>query len=150
MYLGTKPIKMYKSISKCASCNAVINLSSGKNIYRSCDAYVCSPMCSQRLLRRISSSDPNFTNPCNWQNQVQNVTIPMKKTKSSMNIIHDFEYPEALSFEPYVEKTYNLTTIIEEKQMERDEINIEQEDWNLVKGVATLVCGFVVIALITF
>ena len=150
MYLGSKPIKMYKSISKCASCNAAINLSSGKNIYRSCDAYVCSPICSQRRLRKISSSDPNFTSPCNWQNQNQNVTIPMKKTKSSINILNDFEYPHELSFEPYIENTHKLTTILEEKGIDRDAINIEQEEWNFIKGVATLVCGFVVLALIGF
>lgn len=150
MYLGNKPIKMFNSISNCAYCNTVINLSSGKNIYRSCDAYVCSPTCSQRRLRKISSSDPNFTNPCNWQNQIQNVTLPIKKTKSSINISNDFEYPDALSFEPYIENTYKLKTITEEKEMERHAINVEEEDWTLIKGVATLVCGFVVFALIGF
>ena len=150
MYLGNKPIKMYNSISKCASCNAVIHLSSGKNIYRSCDAYVCSPTCSRKRLRNISNTDPNFTNPYNWQNQVQNVSLPLKKTKSSINIIEDYNYPEALVFEPYIEQTYTLETINEEKEMDRETINIEQEDWKIVKGVATLVCGFIVIAVMGF
>jgi hypothetical protein len=141
MFLDNNSIKMYKSISRCASCNLIINLSSGKNIYRSCDAYVCSPMCSQRRLRKISSSDPNFTNPYNWQKQ--NLTLPIKKSKSSINIINDYEYPEELSFEPYIHNTCYSKTLIEEKE-------IEEEHWNIVTGVATLVCGFIVFALIGF
>lgn len=150
MYLDNNSVKMYNSISKCASCNAIIYLSSGKNIYRSCDAYVCSPTCSRKRLRNISNTDPNFTNPCNWQNQTQNVTIPLKKAKSSINIVEDYNYPEALIFEPYIENTCNLPTINEEKKLERKVINVEQEDWNIVKGIATLVCGFIVIAIIGF
>jgi hypothetical protein len=129
----------------------MINLSSGKNIYRSCDAYVCSPTCSQRRLRKISTSDPNFTNPCNWQNQVQNVTHPMKKTKSSRDIVKDFEYPDELSFEPMIDNTYNLPIVIKENnKMDRGILDMETEDWILIKGIATLVCGFIVFSIIGF
>ena len=65
---------------KCGHCGTDINLNSRKAIYRTCDAYVCSPMCSIKRIKVISSLDPNLSECIAWTN-IKTITPPKTLSK---------------------------------------------------------------------
>jgi len=150
--LDSNKYKMYSSTVKCASCNSLVNLASGKNIYRSCDAYVCSPTCSKKRLRIVSCQDPYLTDPSNWEDYTPiNIRSPMKKTTSMTNVVNcNSSYP--LTIEPYGSFS-KLKSIKEEaeieRKIERKIIKFEEDEWSVRKSLALVVCGIVVICLLS-
>lgn len=64
---------------KCGHCGTNINVYSWNPLYRTCDAYVCSPACSRERMRVISRLDPNLTQCIAWANTM---TITPPKTLS--------------------------------------------------------------------
>lgn len=52
----------------CGHCGTRIILNGWKPLYRSCDAYVCSPACSRERVKIIAGLDPNLTQPMEWAN----------------------------------------------------------------------------------
>ena len=55
---------------KCYSCNKIIN--SGEDLYRCCDATVCSPYCGLIRLTSIEKIDPYLVSPSSWNNLNKN------------------------------------------------------------------------------
>lgn len=127
---------MYCQKVKCGSCNRVIDLSSGINIYRTCDNYVCSKKCSNLLLTNISREDPQFENPDIWTNK----TIIKNTCVLDINE-RDYEYPHELTFEPVINE---IIPIIETNDEEK-KIN---SSWNY-KGAVSLVCGAIILTLMS-
>lgn len=126
---------MYKKTVKCGSCNAVINISNGYNIYRTCDSYVCSPSCSRILLSNIAYNDPTLESPESWYNTKKRNVHAIRKTQSLTNVM-DYEYPPELTFGAVTDDIENnLETIIEEKS------NSYKWGFNSLIGI---LCGVVV------
>ena len=127
--MSTNKKTMYSSIVKCSSCDRHINLSSGKNIYRSCDSYVCSPYCSKKRLKNISKIDPSFTNPLAWQESSPTTANKSFKKTSSMLNLNDYDQHTHRVFDPYTriphhEEEYEGDVAVEmDNYMDRDNEN---------------------------
>jgi len=149
MYNGNTPkYKMYKSTAVCPACNTLINLSSGKLLYRSCDSYVCSPTCSKKRLRNINAIDPLLTNPYYWVNK-----NPLRKRSSSMNLLDDVTYPPEICIETFIDEDDNdilsinkLKPIQEEiSNCEHYENEYDNKKWHYLEKITLLVlCGLVI------
>lgn len=147
---------MYSSTVKCSSCERLINLSSGKNIYRSCDSYVCSPYCSKERLKNISRIDPSFTNPLAWKDSSPTTASrPFKKTSSMLNLT-DYGQHTHRVFDPYTriphhEEEYDGDVAVEmDHYMDRDnEIMINEYEWSVTKKIGIAICGVLTLAFIT-
>ena len=50
----------------CGHCGMLINVKGWHPLYRTCDAYVCSPACSRARMQVITRLDPNLTQPMQW------------------------------------------------------------------------------------
>ena len=50
----------------CGHCGTKINIKGWNPLYRTCDAYVCSPACSRARMQVITKLDPNLTQPMEW------------------------------------------------------------------------------------
>ena len=130
--------KMYGKTVKCGSCNSLINISNGYNIYRTCDRYVCSPRCSNMLLSNITHDDPKLQKPTTWYNARNRLYHPMKKTQSFSNVT-DYNYPPELTFGVEIETDIerNLEPIKEEPN--------DNNRWK-VNSVIGILCGIAVYA----
>ena len=51
---------------RCSQCNKIIEC--GNDLYRCCDANVCSPFCGDKRLMSIQKSDPYLVSPSSWNN----------------------------------------------------------------------------------
>jgi hypothetical protein len=65
---------------KCGHCETEVNLYNWKPIYRTCDAYVCSPTCSRERLKVIFRLDPDLTQCIEWAN-IRTITPPKTLSK---------------------------------------------------------------------
>ena len=154
--MSTNKKTMYSSIVKCSSCDRHINLSSGKNIYRSCDSYVCSPYCSKKRLKNISKIDPSFTNPLAWQESSPTTANKSFKKTSSMLNLNDYDQHTHRVFDPYTrvphhEEEYEGDVAVEmDNYMDRDNENaIAEYEWSVTKKIGIAICGVLTIAFIT-
>ena len=50
----------------CGHCGTKINVKGWNPLYRTCDAYVCSPACSRARMQVITKLDPNLAQPMEW------------------------------------------------------------------------------------
>ena len=64
-------------IVDCPSCRRRFSITGRGPVFRSCDAYVCSPECSYIRAKSIASIDKNLDNPMSW---------PMQRSPSSANV----------------------------------------------------------------
>lgn len=51
---------------RCGHCNCEIKPNGRDPLYRTCDSYVCSPICSLERLKVITKLDPSLTNYMSW------------------------------------------------------------------------------------
>lgn len=72
-----KPSYSLTDIVDCPSCGRRFSITGRGPVFRSCDAYVCSPECSYVRAKTIASIDRNLDNPMSW---------PMQRSPSSSNI----------------------------------------------------------------
>lgn len=72
-----KPSYSLTDIVDCPSCGRRFSITGRGPVFRSCDAYVCSPECSYVRAKTIASIDKNLNNPMSW---------PMKRSHSSANV----------------------------------------------------------------
>lgn len=51
---------------RCGHCNCEIKTNGTEPLYRTCDSYVCSPLCSIERFKVITKLDPSLTNCMSW------------------------------------------------------------------------------------
>lgn len=61
-------IKLTIMTMNCGHCGTKINMRGWNPLYRTCDAYVCSPSCSRARMQVITRLDPNLVQPMEWAN----------------------------------------------------------------------------------
>ena len=97
----------------CGHCGKIIFSLPGDKLYRTCDAYVCNPICQRERVAAISKIDPNMDNPLSWtydlSSKSSSATI---KRKSSLVGLQDLENGD------------ERLSIIVTKTNERDNSNI--------------------------
>ena len=71
------PTRLVSPSQICPQCGRTFSITGNHAVYRACDAYVCSPMCSDKRVKRVASVDRDFSNPSSWQ---------MKRTKSVIDM----------------------------------------------------------------
>ena len=72
-----KPSYSLTDIVDCPSCGQQFSITGRGPVFRSCDAYVCSPECSYVRAKLIAAIDKNLNKPMSW---------PMQRSQSSANI----------------------------------------------------------------
>ncbi len=72
-----KPSYSLTEIVRCPTCGHRFSITGRGPIFRSCDAYVCSPECSYLRAQSIATIDKNLNNPMSW---------PMQRSSSSANV----------------------------------------------------------------
>ena len=72
-----KPSYSLTDIVDCPTCGRRFSITGRGPIFRSCDAYVCSPECSYLRAKSIATIDKNLDNPMSW---------PMQRSPSSANV----------------------------------------------------------------
>ena len=111
---------------KCCQCNKVIEYD--HDLYRCCDANVCSPICCADRLMSIQKNDPYLVSPSSWNNlnnekhDVNSLPMynkPLKQNPSfklNNNLFKSDESDESdefnLSYESDVYYNYNPDNII--------------------------------------
>ena len=75
----------------CGHCGTAINTRSWSPLYRTCDAYVCSPACSRARMHIITKLDPNLTQPMEWANTCTIDPPKSFKRKSSFIALNNLD-----------------------------------------------------------
>lgn len=77
---------------KCGHCGSNIDVFTWQPLYRTCDAYVCSPSCSAARVRVISRLDPHLMRPMEWAGTNTSnppKTFERKHSYIGLNNMHD-------------------------------------------------------------
>ncbi len=88
-------------IVDCPSCGRRFSITGRGPVFRSCDAYVCSPECSYARAKTIASIDKNLNNPMSWPMQCSSSSAKLNKHKTPTTWRTSEECPLMMGLEDY-------------------------------------------------
>jgi len=113
----------------CGHCGSKIKLYAGKPLYRTCDAYVCSPACSRERVNVISILDPNLIHSSEWEKTNTKTPPPSLSRKYSYTGLNSLNVTNDITKKQYYVKSNNTedTEVIDEDYRLLAQNEIEEE-----------------------
>lgn len=96
-----KPSYSLTDIVDCPSCGRRFSITGRGPVFRSCDAYVCSPKCSYARAKTIASIDKNLNNPMSWPMKHSLSIAKLNKDNTHTAWRTSEECPNMMGFEDY-------------------------------------------------